>query len=227
MNTWKRYVPMAFAVIFAVLSSVSVYFFLKDRSGVSHASPISTLSVVVAKTPIAIGEKLKEHDLEAVSWPQEAAPKTSYRSVRQLIGKTARVNMDQNEPVLESKLLADGENFSSLIPEDMRAVTVAVKRSDALAKILERGTLVDVLSLFVYEETGIVTAETIVGKALVLSVHKEAEAATNGRSQEKQKQMEVTLIVKPKEAERIIAAMSQGGIDLVVRNDQVSAGKLS
>ena len=92
---------------------------------------------------------------------------------------------------------------------------------DRIGKQLERGTLVDVLSLFVFEDTGITTAETIVRKALVLSVHKSGvESAVSG-GREKQKQMEVTLIVKPKEAEWIVAAMNQGGVDLVVRNDQI------
>lgn len=221
MNTWKRYVPIGFAAVFAIISSVGVYHFLKDRSGVSQAAvpQVTMVPVVVAKNPIGIGNHIAEHDLEVASWPQEAAPEASFRSVKLVAGKTSRINIMANEPLVESKLLADGENFSSLIPQGMRAATVSIKRSDALAQILERGGTVDVLSLFTFNGTNVITAETIVEKARVISVYKgSVTKSTSGRSQEPE-QMEVTLIVTPSEAKRIVAATSQGGIDLVVRND--------
>ena len=221
MNTWKRYVPISFAIVFAVISSVGVYHFLKDRAGVSVAATpqMTMIPVVVAKNPIGIGNQIAEHDLEITSWPQEAVPEASFSSVKLVAGKTSRINIMANEPVLESKLLASGENFSSLIPQGLRAITVSIKRSDALAQILERGGTVDVLSLFTFNGTKIITAETIVEKARVISVYKgSVTKSTSGRSQEPE-QMEVTLIVTPSEAKRIVAATSQGGIDLVVRND--------
>lgn len=221
MNTWKRYVPIGFAAIFAVISSVGVYHFLKDRSGVSQAAvpQVTMVPVVVAKNPIGIGEKVAEQNLEIASWPGEAVPENSFRSAKTIAGRTSRINISANEPLVESKLLADGENFSSLIPQGMRAATVSIKRSDALAQILERGGTVDVLSLFTFNDTKIVTAETIVEKARVIGVHKgNVTKSVSGKTLEPE-QMEVTLIVTPSEAKRIVAATSQGGIDLVVRND--------
>ncbi len=221
MNTWKRYIPISFAVVFAVISSVGVYHFLKDRAGVLVAATpqMTMIPVVVAKNPIGIGNQIAEHDLEVASWLAEAAPEASFRSVKLVAGKTSRMNIMANEPVLESKLLASGENFSSLIPQGMRAITVSIKRSDALAQILERGGTVDVLSLFTFNGTKVITAETIVEKARVINVYKgSVTKSTSGRSQEPE-QMEVTLIVTPNEAKRIVAATNQGGIDLVVRND--------
>ncbi len=221
MNTWKRYIPISFAVVFAVISSVGVYHFLKDRSGVSQAAvpQVTMVPVVVAKNPIGIGEKVAEQNLEIASWPGEAVPENSFRSAKTIAGRTSRINISANEPLVESKLLADGENFSSLIPQGLRAITVSIKRSDALAQILERGGSVDVLSLFTFNGTKVITAETIVEKARVINVYKgSVTKSTSGRSQEPE-QMEVTLIVTPNEAKRIVAATNQGGIDLVVRND--------
>ena len=59
MNTWKRYVPISFAIVFAVISSVGVYHFLKDRAGVSVAATqqMTMIPVVVAKNPIGIGNQ--------------------------------------------------------------------------------------------------------------------------------------------------------------------------
>ena len=219
MNTWRRYVPISLAVVFAFLASVSVYFFLSDRNDVSHAAPVSSMAaIVIAKEHIAIGEKIPEHKLELSKWPNEAVPENGFQSIRSVIGRTARYEINSDEPVLESSLLVQGENFSSLIPEGMRGVTVPVKRSDGLAQILERGTVVDVITLMTLRGTGAVIAGTVVERAHVIAVHKmEANGLVKG---EVPNSMEVTLIVNPDEAKRIITAMNQGGIELIVRNDK-------
>ena len=218
MNTWKRYVPISLAVVFAILASVSVYFFLSDRNDVIHAAPISMTSVVIAKEHIAIGEKIAGHKLEFVQWPNESVPENGFQSLRSVIGRTARFEINSNEPILESNLLVQGENFSSLIPDGMRAVTVSVKHSDALAQILDRGTVVDVITLITLKGTGAVIAGTVVERAHVIAIHK--RDAGNVVKAEIPQDMEITLIVNPDEAKRIITAMNQGGIELVVRNDK-------
>ena len=215
----KRYFPIAFAVFFAMLSSVSVYQFLRGRDGgVSQANVVSTLPIVIMKNAVGIGEKIKEHDLEIASWPEKSVPQESFRSERQLIGRTAKENIKTNVPIIESKLLPEGENFSSLIPAGMRAVTVPMRNSEALAQILERGALVDVVSLVTFPDTGITSAKVIVQEARVLAVHKSA-IETNRRGEQKSDKMEVTLIVNPQEAQWIIAAINQSGVDLIVRNN--------
>ena len=221
MNTWKKYVPLTFAVIFAMLSSASVYQFLKNRTDVSHAMPALTVPVVVAKAPIEIGKKITENDLSTISLPTETAPADGYRSANQVIGRTARVNMGEREPVIENKLLAKGENFSSLVPAGMRAVTVPIRDSEALAQILERGTVVDVLALFQYDDTKITTAETVVSKAHVIGVHRNGPSSNNkGRPQQGEATMEVTLVVTPIQAKQIVSVMMQGMIELAVRSNQ-------
>ncbi len=227
MMTWKKYIPLTLAVAFAILSSASVYQFLKNQSDVSHAMPALTVPVVVAKTPLGIGEKITENDLSLISLPTQTVSEDGYRSIHQVVGRTVKTNMKEREPIVEDKLLAQGENFSSLVPPGMMAVTVPIRNSEALAQILERGTVVDVLSLFQFEDTKIVTAETIVPKAHVIGVHKNsAQAISKGRGQEGAGTMEVTLVVTSLEAKRIVGVMSQGIIELVVRSNQAElAGK--
>lgn len=219
MDTWKRFIPLGIAGIFALVSTIGVYHFIKNRNAVSVAAvpQIVTVPVVIAKNPISIGAQVSEHDLELVQMAPGAVPKASFESIRSVAGRTSRVNIMPNEPVLRSNLLGDNENFSALIPQGMRAVTVSIKRSEALAQILQRGGTVDVLSFYTFNETNILTAETIVEQARVLGVHKggvegAVKSAGNGH-------MEVTLIVTPDEAKRIVAAMGQGGVELIVRND--------
>lgn len=218
MNTWKRYIPISLAIVFGILASMSVYFFLSDRNDVTHAAPVSMAQVVIAKEHIAIGEKIAEHKLESSKWPNESIPENGFQSMRSVIGRTARFEINSNEPVLESYLLNQGENFSSLIPDGMRAVTVSVKHSNGLAQIMDRGTVVDVITLMTMKGTGAMVAGMVVERAHVIAVHK--RAAEDALKGEIPQNMEVTLIVNPEEAKRIITAMNQGGIELVVRNDK-------
>lgn len=217
MMILKRYFPLLFAVIFATLSSVSVYHFMKDRGGISHAAPsVETLPVVVAKSPIALGERLTEENLKVVPWPRDAVPKESFQSIQPVIGRVAKTNLIENEPILTTKMMDDQENFSTLIPSNMRAVTVSVRRSQALQEILRRGTKVDVISIY-ENDIGPTTTKVIAQNVSVLAVHR----GTPGLSQDQDpKMMEVTLIATPREAERLVAAMNKGVIQLAVRNAQ-------
>ncbi len=220
MESLKKYFPLAFAVLFATLSSVSVYYFLKDRGNTSHAAPSGNMiSIVVAKEPIPLGKKITEHDLKIVPWPQDAAPGESFQSVRPLVGRIAKSHIIENELILSTKLMSDGENFSSLIPSHMRGVTVPIRYSAALAEILERGTTVDVISMS-ENKPGTPTATVIAQNVRVLAVHRNLPGTD---PEHEPRNMEVTLIVTPRQAEWLVAAMNQGAIQIAMRNAQEEA----
>ena len=221
MAPWKRYFPLAFAIVFAGLSSVSVFHFLKNREGVSRAEPIGMPSVVIAKNPIAMGEKITEKDLGLTQWPDPAAPERSFRTTHSVVGRTCKLDISANEPVLATQLLEEGENLASLIPPGMRAITVPVKYSETLAQILDKGSLVDVLALYMFQDTGVITAGVVVEKARVISVRKDGASAQNSLKPEQRggPMMDVMVLVTPEEARGIVAAMGQGDIQLAVRNE--------
>src|SRR3989338_7773295 len=105
MGTWKRYLPFAFAVLFAALSSLSAYQFLKDRGNVSHAATNgNTMPVVVAKNVIPLGKKLTEQDLKVLPWPRDVVPSESFSSVRPLVGRIVKNDIIEDEPILSAKL---------------------------------------------------------------------------------------------------------------------------
>ena len=220
MTTLKRYFPFLFALIFATLASFSMYQFLRDRGNVSQAAlSTETIPVVVAKGPIAFGKKLTEEDLKTVPWPENSVPEQSFQSIDPLIGRVTRTYLVENEPVLSTKLISEGENFSSLIPPHMRGVTVTVGRSQALADILVRGTTVDVIAMY-DNQVGPPTTKVIAQNVSVLAVHKGSPDIDPEREP---KNMEVTLLVTPREAEWLVTATNKGVIQLAVRNSKEEA----
>lgn len=222
MVLWKKYFPMAFAIVFATLSSVSVFHFLKNREGISQAQAIHMPSVVIARNPIAMGEKITEKDLGLTQWPEKSVPERSFRTPHSVVGRTCKLNINANEPIVEGKLLEEGENLSSLIPAGMRAITVPIKYSETMAQLLDKGALVDVMALYMFQDTGVVTAGVIVESARIITVHKNGSPldAANARTEKRSSLMDVMLLVTPDQARGIVAAMSQGEIQLAVRNTQ-------
>ncbi len=214
MKNLKRYFPLAFALLFATLASVSVYQYLKDKESVSIAKVDPTVPVVIAKHDLTMGTKISEEDLTVETWPKEIASDHFFHSPKLLIGRTLQANVMELEPIATSKLLGEGENLSKLIPPEMRGVTVPIPKSEGLTKLLERDSIVDVIAIFDNGEAAPST-KVVAQAAHVLAIHNRPEKLESAREP---RQMEVTLVVTPREAEWLVVAMNKGTIQLVVRN---------
>ncbi|MBI4116013.1 MAG: Flp pilus assembly protein CpaB [Candidatus Omnitrophica bacterium] len=216
MHNWKRHLPLALATVFAILSSVSVYLYLNDREGVVHATPDSVVPVVVAKQDMALGMKLAEADLGVENWPKESVNDQFFASPKQLIGRTLRSSLIAGEPVTTPKLMQDGESISSLIPSDMRGVTITIPKSNTLARVLERGSIVDVIAMFDNGEAS-PTTKVVAQAVRVLSVYDRTDPTAPDKTT---KFMEVTLMVTPNDAEWLLIAANKGVMQIVVRNER-------
>ena len=212
----RRYLPVVLAFVFATLSSVSVYQYLNGRERVSVAKVDPTIPVVVAKRDMTPGVRLTAEDLSVQNWPKEIMSERYFRSPKELVGRTLRTSVISEEPLTASKLMQEGENFASLIPPDMRGVTITVRRSEALTKLLERGSVVDVIALF--DDGKNTPAPKVIAQAVrVLAIHDHADLLSTERGP---RQMEVTLMVSPRDAEWIVMAMNKGVVELVLRNER-------
>lgn len=231
MEILKRHVTLVVALVFAMFSTLTTYHFLKgrEREGIVHAKTEQTIPVVVAKHDLAMGIKLSAEDLTVQNWPREIVTEQYFQHQKQLVGRTLRAPVVEEEPITSSKLLNEGENLSTLIPPDMRAVTVSIPRSTTLARVLERGSVVDVLAIFPSENSKM-NSKVIAQAVRVLAVDNrqlsinEDKDAKDSKSVEP-RTMEVMLLVTPRDADWIVSARSQGTLDLVIRNDR--AGRVA
>ena len=212
----KKYLSVIVAFVFATLSSVSVYQYLNSREQVSLAKVDPAIPVVVAKRDLGSGVRLTAEDLATQNWPRESAAGQYFRSPRELVGRTLRTSVLAEEPLMDSKLISEGENFSSLIPPDMRGVTITVRKSEAMAKLLERGSLVDVIALLDDGKNNPVT-KVIAQAVRVLALNNHGDLLNPEKGP---RQMEVTLMVTPRDAEWIVMAMNKGVVELVLRNER-------
>ena len=212
----KKYLSVIVAFVFATLSSVSVYHYLSSREQVSLAKVDPTISVVVAKHDLGPGIRLTAEDLTIQNWPKESTSGQYFRNPKELTGRTLRTSVLAEEPLTDSKLIEEGENFSSLIPPDMRGVTISVRKSEAMAKLLERGSVVDVIALLENGENN-PTTKVIAQAVRVLAINDRGDLLNPEHGA---KQMEVTLMVTPRDAEWIVMAMNKGIVELALRNER-------
>lgn len=227
MDILKRYVPFIVACLFAAVSTVGVYQYLKGREheNVVLAKTDTTMSVVVAKHGLSMGMKLGAHDLTTQQWPKDIVTEDYFQNAKEVIGKTLRTNVIADEPLTTGKLLGEGENISTLIPPDMRAITVAIRKSSTLARVLERGSLVDVIAIL--EKDGATMNTKVIAQAVrVLSVDDGSTFRMDNSKGSESNFMEVMLLVSPRDADWIVYARNQGIIDLVIRNDRMASVKI-
>ena len=218
----KQHLSLVFALVFAVSASVGIYNFLENRESVALADPAAVIvgSVVVAKHDLAMGSRLTEDNLVIQTWPKAIISEHNFTSMEPLIGRTLRSNLIADEPILNSKLLKAGENISSLIPPNMRAATIQIRRSEVLSRILEKGSVVDVISA---EGDSRLQTRLVASSARVLLV--EQPSAVKG--EKLPSLMEVVVLVSSREAENIVYAANHGSLNVVVKSRDVPVMKVS
>ncbi len=217
LNVGKRHLPIALSFVFAFFSSISIYQYLHARE--SSAAPLRfepVLPVVIAKQDLTVGMKLTRDYMTTQNWPKGVAGPQYFQNAGPLIGRTLRSNCIAGEPITAAKLLAEGENFSALIPPHMRGVPVLIRKSGTLAKILEKDSRVDVVAILGSGE--LMTDTKVIAQGVrVLAIDSQQG---KGGAENDSKNMEVLLLVSPRDADWIAYAQNHGVLELVVRNEK-------
>lgn len=184
---------------------------------------VETTTVVVARVDIAPGTRLTEELLRLVSWPADAVPEGSFDNIQALIRDTAQAPIllreaRQGEPMLKYILSPYGARggLPIKIPEDMRAITVAVNEINGVAGFILPGDYVDIIHTTKEgrADERLVT-RVILQNTKVLGIDQiSSESETEPRIVNA-----VTLLVSPFDGQRLALAQSLGQLTLLLRND--------
>jgi pilus assembly protein CpaB len=212
----KRYVIMVLiALVFASLAAMLAKQWIKNKS--SSSDGVSN-SIVVAAVDIPFGTKLDESHMKTIRWHSEDMPDGVFTKTEDVIGKIAKNTFYSGETITEQRVAEhlEGSALAALIAINLRAMTVRVDDVVGVAGFIQPGNKVDVLSTVMARVCNRQKAETItlLSNTKVLAVHQDV-------SPDKQKPTvvrAVTLELTPKQAEKIVAAMQEGKIQLTLRN---------
>jgi pilus assembly protein CpaB len=216
----RRRIFMVFVLAIAAGGALALgtYNYMQQMPTVQAAS-IPTKPVVVAATDLQIGAELRREDLRLIDWPANAAPKESFGTIDELVGRGLIMPVIENEPMMPMKLAPKeaGAGLPPVIPAGLRAVSVRVNEVIGVAGYVLPGTRVDVLATMSPTRDQVdVTSKVVLTDVQVLAAGTKIEQSADGGKP--QPVSVVTLLVNPAEAERLTLATTEGKIQLALRN---------
>lgn len=193
--------------------------------------------ILVAKTPIGVGERLNQETLEWQDWP-EGALRADYVTISampeapaELTGAVARYEFFPGEPIREAKLVSSGQGYlSAVLSPGMRGVSVGVSAVSSAGGFVVPNDHVDVV-LTTNGATG-ERSEVILSNVRILAIGKRLGevGASGGQSEDDvaagatprpitfNDATIATLELNPSQAETLINAATQGQLTLTLRS---------
>jgi pilus assembly protein CpaB len=217
MNRNRMLIGLGIALVVAFLLSNFVYHKFQEAA---TAKPVPTDQIVVAAKPLPLGTRLDSSMLRTISWPIGQPVAGMCRREQDCINRALITAVAENEPILDSKLAptAAGAGLAAVIPEGMRAMSVAVNDVVGVAGFVTPGTMVDVLvtgNLVGAGQGGGSITRTILENVRVLAAGQKVQQDQEGKPQTVPV---ITLLVAPEDAAKLAMASTQGKIQLALRN---------
>jgi pilus assembly protein CpaB len=116
-----------------------------------HVEKVPTQKVVVPLIPVSEGKTLTMNDVTSVEWPSAYLPKgATFEDPYQVTGRVAMQNLFPGEPIFKEKVSGSNTHggLPAIIPNGLRAVSIAVTEVKGVAGFVKPGDHVDVLSTF-------------------------------------------------------------------------------
>ena len=209
------------AVLIAALGSALVYRYLRvqqDELDLAKKEALgSIIEVAVADAEIPIGAEIQEGQVKMVRWPKESEPIGAIFRAEDAVGKTARVTLRRNQPILSIDIASETAGLLPLlITEGLRAMSVKVDRVTGVSGFITPNSRVDVLATGEVGGSGDREARSklILQNITVLATGTSIEQRDEGAVEVPT----VTLLVKPADAEKLTLAAKANPVQLALRN---------
>lgn len=214
-------IALVVAVFFGLIAAYGIYNFLRQQREVAESLKTATQDVVVAANDMPAGtvindELLKKGMVKTVPWPKASLPAGSFSSPQQVIGKTNRVKILANEPILESRLAGEGAGLTARLEQGKRAMAVKVDEIIGVSGFIVPDDRVDVIVTALPPGSNIQdnkVSKIVLQNKRVLSVAQNVEQK-DGKPQVARS---ITLEVSPEEAEKLSLATQEGQVVLALR----------
>ncbi len=180
------------------------------------AQPVRSRMVVAAR-PLPLGTIVQEQHLKTIDWSGGALPLGYISNPQDVVGRGLIAPVQENEPLLESKLAAKGTGggLPIIITEGMRGLTMRVNEVSGVAGFVTPNTRVDVLLTMEDKASGEPATRIIMQDMRVLAAGQSLQPDKEGKPQSVPV---VTFLVSPEQAETLALASQQGSIQLALRN---------
>jgi pilus assembly protein CpaB len=207
------------AVIVALFTSLLIYGYLL-RNGKAQERVIETQPVVVAAVDLSWGTALTNEMLKKVDFLKGSLMGGYFSDPSSLVGRVLIYPVKANEPIFESRLAPMDVKMggvAAVITLKKRAVAVKVDKVIGVSGYIHPGNRVDVLMTLGTGKTYAPVTKTILENVLVLAVGSETKER-KGYEEKSSPTDVITLEVTPEEAEKLALAVTEGRLQLALRN---------
>jgi pilus assembly protein CpaB len=219
----RAVVILVLALVMGVVSVVLVNTYLQQQVDERQTANISqTRPVVVAKKNLAFGDKLNEESIVVVEYPSESVPEGAFRAINEVLNTEkpaiALADIKEKEILLPFKISPHGARggLPAKIPEDMRAMTIAVNEVKGVAGFVLPGDFVDVLhTTTVGRRDNKPVTRVLQQNVQVLGV----DQLSSDKENEPRVVNAVTLLVTQRDGQRLTLAQKMGELNLLLRNE--------
>jgi pilus assembly protein CpaB len=191
-------------------------------SGTEQRRALSgTTKVAVASVPLAYGVDITPDKVRYVDYPNSSIPPGSFANSAQLLpaGKkrVALLPISVNEPILEGKISGAGQGASiaALLPEGMRAASVAINDVSGVAGFVQPNDSVDVLITRALPggSGNTQVTDVLLQTVRVIAIDQQSRNADGSPKVAKT----ATLEVNPLDSQKLALAQTVGTLGLVLR----------
>ena len=192
--------------------------YIQQKSTPLMAKEPAKAQIVVAARALPLGALVGERDIKTLEWTGGSVPAGFYSNPAEVVGRGLLTAVQENEPILVSKLAAQGAGggLPVIIDDGMRAITIAVDQVVGVAGFVLPSTRVDVLlTLQSNENLKEPATKVLMQNVRTLAAGQSIQQDKEGKPQQVPV---VTFLVSPEQAETLALASQQGRIQLTLRN---------
>ena len=213
-------------LVVALVAGLAAVFLAKTMvdqrvGGDATVEQVKTVPVVVAKVDLKMGTRLDKLMLDTIDWPEKSLPENYFGSIDAAVGDEPPIvlkQMRKGEAILHYKLSPHGAKggLPAKIPEDSRAITIAVTEVRGVAGFVLPGNYVDVLhTTKVGRKDKQPVTRVLMQNVEVLGVDQiSSEDETDPKVVNA-----VTLMVSTIEGQKLTLAGTVGELNLLLRNE--------
>jgi pilus assembly protein CpaB len=181
-------------------------------------APAKVGDIVIAARALPLGTVLTDADVKTIEWTGAALPVGFASNKKDVLGRGVMSPLQENEPILDSKLAPKGSGggLPIIIDTGKRALTMRVNDVTGVAGFVTPNTRVDVL-LTMDDNVNTTEPSTriIMQDVRALAAGQQIQPDKDGKPVSVGV---VTFLVTPEQAETLALASQQGGIQLALRN---------
>ncbi len=219
------------ALLCGLLTAIALNFYLKSVQ--EAATNIKTKAVVVAAARIPDRTLITANMVTVKDIPVEYVNSYAVSDISQVVGSTARAEIESGEQVLQTKIVREDSNRQSLaysVPLGMRAIAVNINEQTGVGGLLRPGDRVDVLGTVEVEifsaDPNVNTVRETKTHVVLQNVEVLAVGSDIGSPEEGQEEKEeskpkpagtVTLAVPTEKTQLVAHIASKGDLYLTLR----------